>query len=173
MNAEQRPLCGKTCSECCLMKGMPLAASCPPWLAGIARPNQDPGPRWEKVRNFGDGLESVSTMYQSGPLRVGLLDPSEQSRGGFLMPNISDWPNDASVSSLSDVLSTAPIPEKYFLSPEACAGILRRAAKRRRTLPAPLKEALVAVAAQARPRQASAQHCEATAQADIAPLEQM
>ena len=157
------------------MKGMPLAASCPPWLAGIARPNPAPGQAWEKVRNFGNGPESVAAMYQSGPLLVGLLDPSEQSRGGFLMPNISDWPNDASVSSLSDVLVTDPIPEKYFLSPEACAGILRRAAKRRRTLPAPLKEALVAVAARALLRQASARHCapEATARADIAPQEQM
>jgi hypothetical protein len=62
------------------------------------------------------------------------------------MPNISAWPNDARVSSLSDVLVKGPIPEKYFLSAAACAGILRRAAKRRRILPALLEAVLTAVA---------------------------
>lgn len=58
------------------------------------------------------------------------------------MPNISDWPNDAAVCSLLHVLEAEPIPEKYFLSSTACAGILRRADKRGRTLPAALRKAL-------------------------------
>jgi hypothetical protein len=70
------------------------------------------------------------------------LDPKEQSRGGFSMPNISDWPNDAAVCSLSQVLETGSIPQRYFLSGKACAGILRRAEVRGRALPSALLEAL-------------------------------
>jgi hypothetical protein len=36
--------------------------------------------------------------------------------------------------------------QRYFLSPKACAGILRRAAKRRKKLPAVLAAALESVA---------------------------
>ena len=60
--------------------------------------------------------------------------------------NTSDWPSDASVCSLSQVLVTGDVPRKYFLSPKACAGILRRAAKRGRELPEALRLALEAVA---------------------------
>lgn len=45
-------------------------------------------------------------------------------------------------SSLSEILETGPHLRKYFLSPKACKGILRRAERRNRTLPPPLKEAL-------------------------------
>jgi len=65
------------------------------------------------------------------------------------MLNTSDWPNDASVCSLSEVLTAEPIPQRYYLSPKACAGILRRAEARRKTLPQPLLAALQAVAAMA------------------------
>jgi hypothetical protein len=74
------------------------------------------------------------------------LDPREQSRGGSSMPNISDWPNDASACSLSQVLETGLIPPKFFLSAKACAGILRRAEKRGKELPPALLQALRQVA---------------------------
>lgn len=63
------------------------------------------------------------------------------------MPNISDWPNDAVVSSLSQVLVRGSIPQEYFLSSKACAGILRRAEKRGKALPTPLLRALQAAVA--------------------------
>lgn len=47
--------------------------------------------------------------------------------------------------SLADVLEPN-VPQKYSLSPAACAGILRRAEKRNKKLPAQLEEALRAVA---------------------------
>jgi len=62
------------------------------------------------------------------------------------MPNISEWPNDAAVCSLSQVLEKDSIPQRYFLSSMACAGILRRAANRGKKLPAPLRAALEQVA---------------------------
>ena len=50
-------------------------------------------------------------------------------------------PRDAKESSLSQILQADP-PLKYYLSPKACLGILRRARKRGKVLPAPLHLAL-------------------------------
>ena len=44
-------------------------------------------------------------------------------------------------SSLPDVLE-ATVPSRFFLSPKAAAGILRRAEKRGKPVPAPLERAL-------------------------------
>ena len=65
------------------------------------------------------------------------------------MPNISAWPNDAAVCSLSQVLEKGSIPQRYFLSSTACAGILRRAEKRGKELPEALHAALRSVAEKA------------------------
>ena len=51
-----------------------------------------------------------------------------------------------SLSTLSDVLEAGDHLARYFLSPKACAGILRRAAKRGKELPPQLRRALEAVA---------------------------
>ena len=59
-----------------------------------------------------------------------------------MTPNISAWPNDAAVCSLSQVLESDSIPLRYFLSDKACAGILRRAEARGKTLPEQLLSAL-------------------------------
>src|SRR3982750_3411480 len=55
-------------------------------------------------------------------------------------------PSGGSGSSLLDVLETGPHLLRYCLSPKACAGILRRASRRGRELPASLRSALEAVA---------------------------
>ena len=60
--------------------------------------------------------------------------------------SISDWPSDASVCLLSDILETGDVPQRFYLSPTACVGILRRAEKRGKSLPPSLREALQAVA---------------------------
>lgn len=81
----------------------------------------------------------------NGRTQVWLLDPRAQSRGGSSTPNISEWPNDAVVCSLWQVLEPSTHP-RYFLSATACAGILRRAEKRGKALPELLHRALLAVA---------------------------
>jgi hypothetical protein len=58
----------------------------------------------------------------------------------------SECPNDAVASSLSDILETGAVPQRYFLSAKACAGILRRAAKGGKNLPDFLAAALASVA---------------------------
>jgi hypothetical protein len=54
------------------------------------------------------------------------------------------------VCSLSDVLETGPLPEKYSLSPRACRGICARAERRGKELPPMLKAALLAASQLAR-----------------------
>jgi hypothetical protein len=53
--------------------------------------------------------------------------------------------NAEGVCSLSDILETGDVPQRYFLSAKACAGILRRAEKRGKLLPEQLRNALLAV----------------------------
>ena len=65
------------------------------------------------------------------------------SNGAYLTRNGSDWRNGGSACSLSSILETGPIDRRYFLSQSACAGILRRAEKRGKQLPAALKQALM------------------------------
>jgi hypothetical protein len=82
-----------------------------------------------------------------GLTRVWLLDRDELPHGVSSTLSISEWPSEgAELSSLASVLETGPIPPRYFLSPKACAGILRRAEKRGKDLPESLRDALAAVA---------------------------
>lgn len=66
-------------------------------------------------------------------------------RGVCSTASISESPRDAVECSLSDVLESR-VPPRFFLSARAAAGILRRAAKRGRTLPSRLQHALEALA---------------------------
>jgi hypothetical protein len=116
---------GKTCQESSQPKTTPSDAF---WLDLPAKMK-----RW-------------SLQGADGRTLVLLMDPREQSHGGPLMPNSSAWPNDASVCSLSQVLETGSIPQRFFLSSTACAGILRRAEKRGKALPHALQQALQTVA---------------------------
>jgi len=68
-----------------------------------------------------------------GPLGFSTLNTSESRSGG-------------GASSLSDILERGPIPQKYFLTAQACRGILRRARRRGKKLPGPLEAALKRVA---------------------------
>ena len=63
------------------------------------------------------------------------------SAGGHTMLSTGESPNVAVESTLSQILDLTA-PQKYCLSPKACAGILRRADRRGKELPAMLREAL-------------------------------
>jgi hypothetical protein len=112
-----------------------------------------PGVLSSKDNAFGcflAGLAGESSELQpageNGRTQVVCLDQKGLSPGASLMLNFSEWPNDAAVCSLSQVLEKDSIPQRYFLSSTACAGILRRAEKRKRLLPPLLHEALERVA---------------------------
>ena len=55
--------------------------------------------------------------------------------------NFGEFPKEENASTLSQILQ-AGVPEKYYLSPKACQGILRRASVRGKELPEVLKKAL-------------------------------
>lgn len=115
-----KPLYGKTSQASSTPRITPSDASSPPW----------------------SGLNSPSFRSEDGTAVAWLLDLYEPPRGASWTPNTSDCPRDAKDSSLSRVLEKGPIPQKFFLSPMAAAGILKRAEKRQRTLPKALKSAL-------------------------------
>ena len=124
-------------------KGLPIHAGTSPsstlqWLTNIA-PNG-----WS-------GKTSPASCHRT---EDGTLVPSSGrwSNSGMGSPiecltlNTSEWPSDAAVCSLSDVLETGAVPQRFFLSATACKGILRRADKRGKSLPQSLAAALQAVA---------------------------
>ena len=59
----------------------------------------------------------------------------------FLTLNTGASPSAGQESTLSQILM-AQVPEKYYLSPKACLGILRRASARGKELPEVLRKAL-------------------------------
>jgi hypothetical protein len=87
---------------------------------------------------------SFPLKYQAanGRAQVSLPAPRGVSHGARSTLNFSESPNVAKESSLSQVLVTGSIPQRYFLSARACAGILARAQKRGKLLPPSLKAAL-------------------------------
>jgi hypothetical protein len=103
-----------------------------------------------------EGGSSSRTFPDYFPAKADEISPSFSRRwpsSGFTTSpgecwtaDTSESPNDgAASSSLADVLQ-ADVPSRYFLSPRAAAGILRRAEKRGRELPSHLLAALEAVA---------------------------
>jgi DNA (cytosine-5)-methyltransferase 1 len=94
------------------------------------------------------GGDAPSFRADGGQTRVWCMAPAAAPHGASWTPSSTAWPSDGSgfLCSLAEVLEPGPLPTRYFLSSRACAGILRRAEKRGKTLPGPLLRALQAVA---------------------------
>jgi hypothetical protein len=83
---------------------------------------------------------SSSTRFKTAGIAI--------SRGEFLMLSSSEWPNDAAVSFLSDTLQQGEdVQQRFYLTPTAARGILRRARTKGKPLPPQLEEALEELAA--------------------------
>ena len=67
-------------------------------------------------------------------------------RGEYLTVASSEYPNRVVDSTLLDIVETRPKSPRYYLSPNAARGILRRAASQGRNLFPPLKKSLEALA---------------------------
>lgn|GEM_PF-3327773 len=78
---------------------------------------------------------------ESGQNMEWLEHPTENWLGRSWMPSTLEFRNGGVESSLSSILET-DVPPKYYLSPKACLGILRRAEKRGKKLPPVLEMAL-------------------------------
>ena len=83
--------------------------------------------------------ERWANSGMGGPTEYWTLSISEHA--AFPEP----FPSGDAVCSLSDILETGDLPQRYYLSPRACEGILRRAGNRGKVLPTMLLEALSAV----------------------------
>lgn len=64
------------------------------------------------------------------------------SHGVCLTVKTSEFPNNAVASTLLPCIETREVPEKYFLSPNAAAGILRRVDRMGRNLPPSFRQSL-------------------------------
>ena len=147
-----------------------------PLLAPPVRtsPLPDSGPEWQELVATSP-LSSFGFLMMHGPdgwcgrtspdscllTEDGRLEPSSEgwrnsgmgSPTGFLTLNTSEWNHtlapslkDDGVCSLSDILEIGALPQRFFLSAKACAGILRRAERRGKALPTMLHRALAQVA---------------------------
>lgn len=92
-------------------------------------------------------VKSKIQMYLFLDLRTNGQKPEKSwekislSHGECWTHNISESLREENASTLSQILQDN-VPEKYYLSPKACLGILRRASERGKELPAVLKKAL-------------------------------
>lgn len=108
---------------------------------------------WLK-RYVPDGCSGKTSPVSCPATEDGTLVPSSGRWGNSGMGgpteswtlNTLEFHSGAAASFLSEVLEVQPLPERYYLSPKACAGILRRAEKRGKKLKAPLAAALESVA---------------------------
>ena len=101
----------------------------------------------EKGERYVGQKRQISSSSSTSLGNAGFVEDGE-----LLTLNIVEWTgleglslNDEGVSSLSDILEMGPVPDRYYLTAKACAGILRRAEKRGKELPPQLARALLAV----------------------------
>lgn len=88
-------------------------------------------------------FQFLDLTKESGLMREKSWETVTVSRGECLTRNFGEYPNEESVSTLSQILQTGA-PEEYYSSAKACQGILQRAEKRGKELPKLLKAALEA-----------------------------
>jgi hypothetical protein len=101
-----------------------------------------------------DGWSGRTSPVSCRRLEDGTLAPSSGAwqNSGMGGPtecwtlNTSEFHSGAGACSLWDILEIGDVPQRFFLSAKACQGILRRAERRGKELPAPLRLALEAVA---------------------------
>lgn len=121
-------LCGRTSPEPSLPTKEKTSASSSKSFAKL----KTPVPLYLDLRKKGGG---------SGILAEPSWEMGIPSHGGCSMRVFGEFPNVAEESGLWQILE-ANVPQKYYLSARACAGVLRRAERRGKELPTILKTAL-------------------------------
>lgn len=81
--------------------------------------------------------DATSPSYSRRWMSSGMV-----SRGVCLTVKTSESPNNAVESSLLPCIETQQVPQKYFLSPNAAVGILRRVDQMGRNLPPSFRQSL-------------------------------
>ena len=88
-----------------------------------------------------DGTRADIQRHRNIPDTVFGFRTADADRIEFLTLNGGAYPKGENASTLSQILQTTVL-QKYYLSPKACLGILRRASVRGKELPPVLKAAL-------------------------------
>ena len=117
------------------------------WLKGFVQAGLFGKMSPESCRLTEDGiLEPSSGCWQNSGMGspTGFLTLSTSEHADTLEPSLKG----GAVCSLSDILETGDLPQRYYLTAKACQGILRRAEKRGKELPRELNLALQAAASQ-------------------------
>ena len=103
----------------------------------------------DSYRLCADGKSSHHLTVGADPASSNLPPTASAWHGGYLTLNTPEFPNfqgrsrsEGDVSSLSDILVAGNVPQKYYLTVKCAEGILRRAARRGKTLPPVLEVAL-------------------------------
>src|SRR5574344_2893326 len=104
----------------------------------------------DSYRSCADGKSNLPKTAGGNAYSLPTHPDVSEWRGEYLTLNIPEFPNfqgrfrsDGDVSSLSDILITGSIPQKYYLTAKCAVGILRRAERRGKDLPPILKAALI------------------------------
>lgn len=121
---------GKTSPGYSHQKTTPSVTFSQEWLEKLKHSNLVHDLRQDAAANTGGGIKKPVSTFQSGQSEVLLLDDSAEWPGEPLMLNTSDWPSDAREFSLLQVLEQTLIPQKYYLSQTACAGLIPRQSRR-------------------------------------------
>ena len=108
----------------------------PPMKEKISKPSSERSSPSKKT-----GSRCLRLRITDGPMRTYIWETDGAWLTAFLTLNTGACPNAAAESSLSQILM-AQVPQKYYLSPKACQGILRRASERGKELPVVLRKAL-------------------------------
>lgn len=96
-------------------------------------------------RMFPDcSAQTVEEIWELSSIRW--LNSGMGGPTGHLTHDTSESPSEGVESTLSDILEAPPLPQRFYLSARACAGILRRAERRGKMLPPRLEQALRAMA---------------------------
>lgn len=103
-----------------------------------------------RAKTLGQSLKKSAKSKMNRCLSLNLTSGTQQEKyweiitplpGDNLMLSFGEYPREENASILSQILQVG-VPEKYYLSPKACQGILRRASARGKELPKVLRLAL-------------------------------
>ena len=116
-------------------------------VPGAFSSGEPKGADFKRVLEEVCGISEESVSYLDRRMGHGLLpglfwDRNSLLLGGYWTLNFGESPRDAEESSLSQILE-GTVPERYYLSPKACGGIIRRAGNRGKKLPPILEAALL------------------------------
>jgi len=117
-----------------------VATSCSPSLRLLADIGPDGWFGRTSPASYHPTEERILPAYFEGWQNSGMGGATES-----LTLSTGEWPSDGVACFLSDVLETGTLPPRYYLSAQACQGILRRAENRGKELPPALYRALLTV----------------------------